>query len=169
MIRILLGALVVFSLLEPCLAQEIQMYQSQTIQIHRGKEAPPAKPVQGPTVQGSTSQQTPPNTDAFIGTWGTHVPGGVYETPSNQPGWNVLHVSPGAKGAQLTIHPDGRFQWGNMAGRWDGTRQPDYPLVLRKAKGNRDWKVGWARTQNNKPAEIVIWDGFTWYNGTKLK
>lgn len=113
---------------------------------------------------------TDATSNSLLGAWKTVVPGGVWTSPSSIPGWETLHVSPGAIAGILVIYPNGTYVWnayGGKKGNWKAQSRSDYPIVLEDKTENRMWNVG---LDKRHPGKIWIWDGKAFnYQGTRAK
>lgn len=141
-------------------AQDIQPFQAQEVKPYQAAEV---KPVQPPA---PARRDTPPQAQAapagageLLGAWQSSVRGAVWTSPSSIPGWDKLHIAPGALAGLLVIYPNGNYVWnayGGKAGKWTTSGDPDYPIVLDDRSENKRWKVGLDRAS---PGRIWIYDG----------
>ena len=142
-----------------CPDGSIPMYHADIIQPH-----PPAGQPSRPSAQ--QPQQHPADPRSLLGVWHTAVPGGVWQTPSAVPGYDMLHVAPGVRSGDLTISPNGRYVWnsyGGKTGQWVAG-DAKYPVVLIDTVERKRWRVG---PDRRSPGRIYIWDGFISYVGTR--
>lgn len=139
---------------EPYKAQNVEPYKAQEIEVYRGRDLSVGQPTPRQQKSNSSGGDVP----SLLGTWQTNVQGAVYQTPSNRPGYNVLHVSPGAQAGALVIQPNHTYTWnayGGKRGRWQETGREDYPIALDDPSEKRTWLVGPQR----QAGRIYIWDG----------
>jgi hypothetical protein len=73
-------------------------------------------------------------------------------------------VSTGARtDGKLTLRKDGAYVWESAwddkvyNGTWEKTGDKDYPILLLKGQGAKDWKLG--RGDGNGKGEIILFDG----------
>ncbi|MNY04263.1 hypothetical protein D3C86_1369300 [compost metagenome] len=124
-----------------------------------------------PTGTPTQAQQgTPEQVDLsyYFRVWHTRVPGAVWQSPSDVPGYETLHIAPGVQAGDLTISPNGRYVWnsyGGKVGQWV-RGDANYPIVLIDTVENKKWKVGYD-PKHTGGRDIVIWDGYIWYDGKK--
>lgn len=133
-------------------AEEVKPYQAPAPVT---ASPPAARPV--PTASGIS---------ALLGLWQTNIPGAVYTTPSNRPGYDELHVSSGAAAGLLRLNADRTYSWnsyGGKTGRWEPSADPGYPLTLVDTVENKRWKVG----LDPRTGELIVWAGSYWYNGRR--
>lgn len=132
-------------------------------------EATPMVP-DGPRARPTPGPARPARID-LTGAWSTSVPGAVWQSPSAIPGWNTLHVSPGALAGLLVIYPDGRYVWnayGGKRGHWRPSGDPEYPVLLDDRAERRLWKVG---PNLRRPGRIFIVEsnGYFYYEGWRAR
>lgn len=150
--------LVLACLAGAAMAQEIQPYHAQEIQPYRAQEIEPARPAapqHGPLGQAASRKAVA----ALLGAWRSSVPGAAWTSPSAIPGWDTLHVSPGALAGLLVIYPNGTYVWnsyGGKKGRWMASNDADYPIVLDDTVEHRQWRVG---ADPRHRGQIFIYDG----------
>jgi hypothetical protein len=109
-----------------------------------------------------------------FGTYQYWVPGASAAIPDYTNHQLVITTSAGTGvlPGGIQISSDKTYIWNSswdkkvIKGTWKATGDPGYPIVLIKAQEGKNWKIGKSK---NKNAEITIWDGFTWYNGKKVK
>ncbi|MFD2365333.1 hypothetical protein [Pseudoduganella sp. GCM10020061] len=140
---------------KPYQAQDIKPYQPGAVeQEPRREEArPPARS------EAPASTQVSANVRGLLGAWQSGVSGAVWTSPSSIPGWENLHISPGAMAGLLVIYPNGTYVWnsyGGKKGRWSTSNDTDYPIVLDDRVENKKWQVGFDRAS---PGRIWIYDG----------
>jgi hypothetical protein len=107
----------------------------------------------------------------FFGAWSTVVPGAVWQSPSNIPGWDTLHISPGAIDGLLVIYPNGRYVWnayGGKRGSWRASGNGDYPILLDDRAEHRIWKVG-VNDRKANAIYIVESNGYFYYEGRRAR
>jgi hypothetical protein len=154
--------------LSVCFAQQIRSYKADevkpykageiTLNANRGKE-----------------EEKAANTDLdyFFGLYQYWVPGTSYTVPDYTNRQVVVHNSAGTGvlPGGIKINKDGSYVWNSswegkaIKGKWRSTGDRDYPIELLKAQEGKNWKVG---RSNDTGVAIIIWDGFTWYNGKKI-
>jgi len=108
---------------------------------------------------------------ALFGAWTTNVAGAVWTSPSAFPGWDTLHVSPGALSGLLVIYPDGNYvwnAWGGKRGHWRYATSGDYPILLDDRSENRIWKVG-VNDRRANAIYIVESNGYFYYEGRRAR
>ncbi len=84
-----------------------------TIAVYRGPPPPSAQRQEqvSPVSPGPSERKYVPATGSLLGVWSTMVPGAVWTSPSAFPGWQTLHIRPGALAGLLVIYPNGRYVW----------------------------------------------------------
>lgn len=122
---------------------------------------PAYEPIRPPGRDDSPRQ--PPSTLAdtsyYFGVWHTNVPGAVWTTSSEVPGYDRIHVKPGALAGDLVINPNGTYAWnsyGGKSGRWV-RGDAESPIVLIDTAENRRWSVLPDKTTGGR--EIYLYDG----------
>lgn len=159
-----------------CSAQDIKPYKAKEIPVHKAQEIKPyrAKEISA-NVNKTKEDAVSTNADLnyFFSLYQYWVPGTSYTIPdytnrqlviNNSAGTGVL---PGG----ITINKDGTYVWNSswegkvIKGKWRATGDSGYPIELIKAQEGKNWKVG---KSNDQGVAIIIWDGFTWYNGKKV-
>lgn len=142
-----------------------------------------AKPVEPYTAQdlsaGASSRAQQPSAAAtqgglssFMGSWQLVVEGAVRTDENVAAGTRTVTSSAGALGRRLAIRADGTYQWGEQKGRWRATGEDPkngWPLMLLKADGGKDWKVGWDTRRQGRAGDILIWDGYVWEVGQPIR
>lgn len=128
-----------------------------TIAVYRGANAArPAPPGQLPSPSG------------LFGAWYTSLPGAVWTT-NEIPGWQTLHIAPGAAAGVFVLYQNGTWLWnsyGGKRGRWSASGDSEYPILLDDRKEGRKWKVGF-NTKEAGTIWIVESDGYFWYKGKR--
>ena len=151
----------------PVRAQEVKPVQAQDVRPVQAQDVRPVPAV--PEVRSTSTGHAAPGTvragaqgkpEALFGRWRTRLPGAVWQAPSPVPGYDVLHVTTGARAGDLLIRPDGTYVWqsyGGKSGRWE-RGDAEYPVVLVDAAEGKRWRVGLdPRRENGR--ELIIWDG----------
>lgn len=146
-------------------AKDIEFYRAQPVE----RIAPPntvERATQPKRVQRNDNGQEQQNgIDQLFGVWHTKIPGGVWQSPGQVPGYDVLHIAPGVQSGDLTIDPSGNYVWnsyGGKAGKWEQGNAA-YPIVLIDTVEKKKWRVGF----NKREGGIYIWDGYVYYKGTR--
>jgi hypothetical protein len=109
---------------------------------------------------------------SYFGLYQYWVPGASYTTPDYTNNQLVIHNSSGTGvlPGGIRINGDGTFIWNSswdgkvIRGKWRKTGDGGYPIEMINAQEGKNWKVG-----KGDDGNIIIWDGFTWYNGKKIK
>lgn len=154
--------------IKPYKASEIKPYQSEEIKPAAAKETK-----SGINNNKNGKEKKANNLQSFFGLYQYWVPGTSYTVPDYSNRQLVLHNSTGTGvlPGGIKINSDGTYVWNSswdgkvIKGYWKKTGDSDYPIELENAQQGRDWKIG---KSNDKGADIVIWDGSTWYDGKKL-
>lgn len=152
-IRLLIALPCLLLLSQPVLAKELEAYKAKPVELNQRVDAE----------EKGTAEDT---LSGLFGIWHTKVPGGVWQSPSQVPGYDVLHIAPGVLSGDLTISPNGHYAWnsyGGKTGRWEKGNSKDYPIVLIDTVENKKWRIGF----NKRGKGIFIWDGFVHYTGTR--
>lgn len=145
-------------------AQEIKPYQASEIKPFHADEVKPYQPAEVKTAAPAreatarSPRQATAGTTELLGAWQSSVSGAVWTSPSSFPGFESLHISPGALAGLLVIYPDGSYVWnsyGGKKGRWMRSDRSDYPLVLEDTVENKRWLVG----LDQRTQRLTIWDG----------
>jgi hypothetical protein len=145
-------------------AQEIKPYQAQEIKPYRADEVKPYQPAEvkpaapAREASGRSARQASPGATELLGAWQSSVSGAVWTSPSSFPGFESLHISPGALAGLLVIYTDGSYIWnsyGGKKGRWTRSDRSDYPLVLEDTVENKRWLIG----LDQRTQRLTIWDG----------
>lgn len=164
----------------PAAAQDIQPFRAQDVRPVQAQEVKPSAPAQEVRpVQAQPVQPRPPapqvrgakaptpaqpaaaaRPSALFGRWRTRIPGGVWQSPSPVPGYDVLNVSTGARAGDLIIRPDGTYVWqsyGGKSGRWE-PGDAEHPVVLVDTSEGKRWRVRLDPKRENG-RELIIWGG----------
>jgi hypothetical protein len=120
------------------------------------------------------SKPLPDGLEQFMGLYHYWVPGTAYTTPDYTNEKEVLHTSAGSGvlPGDIRIEANGTYTWNSsweakvIKGEWRTTNDKAYPLELVSAQEGKNWKIGKA---TDGSADILVWDGSTWYNGKKIK
>lgn len=153
---------------DPKAAQLIAKKLYAQLQAKSAKqEAVPAESARDNRTPSQVSHYAPEVAE-LLGAWSTSVPGAVWTSPSQIPGWDSLHVSSGALSGLLVIYPNGTYVWnayGGKKGHWQPSGS-DYPILLDDPAEHRKWKVG---KDNKHPEKVYIVDsnGYFWYTGAR--
>ncbi|TFW35986.1 hypothetical protein [Massilia horti] len=142
--------------IKPYQAQEIKPYRAQEIKPYQAQEVKPSRPASEPP--GRSERQGAAGMAELMGAWQSSVSGAVWTSPSSVPGFDTLHISPGALAGLLVIYPNGTYIWnsyGGKKGRWTRSDKSDYPLVLEDTVENKRWYVG----LDQRTQRLYIWDG----------
>lgn len=118
---------------------------------------------------GSTAAAKEPAIDALMGAWTTDVPGAVWKSTSEFPGWNDLGLSPNSLAGLLVIYPDGHYVWnaqGGLTGRWQRTGTQGYLIELIDESKHMYWRIG---PDPLHPGRIYILErkGYDYYQGQR--
>lgn len=159
-------------LLGLCNAQ-IQEYHASDIQEYHATELKPAIASKNTDRNTGSQKHNLNNLQALFGLFQYWVPGTSYSVADYTNQKLVLHNSAGTGvlPGSLQIKPGGSYTWNSsydgkiLKGHWEKTSDPGYPIELIKAQEGKNWKIGFS---TDKSANIVIWDGNTWYLGKKL-
>ncbi|HAL83651.1 MAG TPA: hypothetical protein DCO83_16605 [Mucilaginibacter sp.] len=151
-------------------SQNIQPYKAREITSYRAK----AIPVNSSTNKSNAAAQSNSDLSYFIGTYQIWVPGTSYTTPDYSNNQLIIHNSAGTGlfPGGIKINANGTYIWNSswdkkiIRGKWRTTNNKNYPIELVKAQEGKDWKTG---SSNTAGVSIIIWDGYTWYNGKKIK
>ncbi|MFA5972372.1 MAG: hypothetical protein WC780_08475 [Lentimicrobiaceae bacterium] len=173
-----------------CFGQDIEPYKAKEIQPYKAKEIRVDKPknVQSDRTNGVKTDYSKRKTDEnkqtntthqkifdiseFTGQYELWVPGTSYVTTDYSNQQRVLHNSAGTGvlPGGIKINNDQTYIWNSswdnkiIKGHWKATDDSNYPIELLNAQEGKNWKVG---KSNDKGVSIIIWDGYTWYNGRK--
>jgi hypothetical protein len=158
-------------------AQEMKTYKASEIKPYQSTEIKPYHAKETKQVADNNSKNDRPGVNAlqsFFGLYQYWVPGTSYTVADYSNRQLVLHNSTGTGvlPGGIKINADGTYVWNSnwdgkvIKGHWKITGNRDYPIELEKAQQGRNWKIG---SSNDKGVDIVVWDGFTWYDGKKLK
>jgi hypothetical protein len=109
-----------------------------------------------------------------FGTYQYWVPGVSYITHDYSNSQTVLVNSSGSGvlPGGIRIKADKTYIWNSswdekvITGTWKETGNTEYPILLLNAQEGKSWQVGKASTAG---ADIIVWDGYIWYNGKKVK
>ncbi len=158
--------------IQPTQAQGIQPAQAQGIQPYQAPEVQPGKAGEVGSQRSMNRRPKEKNEriklSYFFRVWHTGVPGAVWQTPSEVPGYNRLHIAPALTAGDLTISPEGLYAWnsyGGKTGKWVRGNCA-YPVVLIDTVENKRWQVGYD-PRHTGGRDIIIWDGSIWYDGRK--
>jgi hypothetical protein len=179
---------------QPVKSSDIQPYQSQTVRSNRSQEARQQKPRKtnslnmarvrsagSSEVKSSEEQQQPApvqytNKDlqSYYGLYQYWVPGTSYTVPDYTNQQLVIYNSSGTGvlPGGISISGDNKYVWNSswdgkvIKGTWRITNDTGYPIELLSAQEGKSWRIGRAP---DKSADIIIWDGSTWYYGKKIK
>lgn len=152
----------------PLGAQSIPVHQAKEIQPVKAKEIEPASASSTPAGEASVPSAAQSDLGGFVRTWQLIVEGAARTDENVAAGTRTTTVSSGARGRTLVIKADGTYQWGDIRGRWKATGEDPrtgWPIVLLKADGGKDWKVGWDTRRQGSRGDILVWDGYTWEVG----
>ncbi len=134
-------------------------------------EATPIAPYRPADRRSPPDRRGSGDVSIFFGAWSTVVPGAVWQSPSNIPGWDTLHISPGALDGLLVIYPNGRYVWnayGGKRGSWRASGNSDYPILLDDRAEHRIWKVG-VNDRKANAIYIVESNGYFYYEGRRAR
>ncbi|MCL5030213.1 MAG: hypothetical protein M1480_14475 [Bacteroidetes bacterium] len=143
-------------------AKDIDVHKGKTVEVYKGKTIDTDKKDPG---KNNSARN---NIEQLFGVWHTKIPGAVWQSPSEVSGYDKLHVSAGARSGDLVINKNGTYKWnsyGGKSGKWE-KGGPDYPLVLIDKVEHKKWKVGFDN-KHTGGRDIIIWDGYVWYDGKK--
>ncbi|GAC1594592.1 MAG: hypothetical protein NVS3B8_08230 [Chitinophagaceae bacterium] len=158
--------------------QEIKSYKAKEIKPYKAQEISPAGSSEIKKEEKGESDSKPNGTYAdvsyFFSLYQYYVPGASYTVPDYTNNREVLHNSAGTGvlPGSIKISANGTYIWNSswdgkiLKGHWRLTGDADYPIELLRAQKGKNWKVGKSKEKN---VSIVVWDGNTWYNGSKLK
>ena len=172
--KTLVAVVLIYSCLPFCSSgDDIKIYKAREVKPYKSTEIKPAPGEDDNSNKGQTSPESLPQTGkptpaSLFRVWHTSVPGGVWTSPSHVTGYDQLNIAPGVKSGDLTISSNGYYTWnsyGGKVGRWvPGDKA--YPIVLLDSVENKKWKVGFD-PKHTGGRDIVIWDGFVYYDGRK--
>ena len=171
--KLIPGVLVFSCLSFGSFADDLKVYKAGEVKPYESKEIKPANREDDNSNKDQNSPKPLPQAGtsapaSLFRVWHTSVPGGVWTSPSSVPGYDRLNISPGVKSGDLTISSNGYYTWnsyGGKAGRWvPGDKA--YPIVLIDSVEKKKWKVGFD-PKHTGGRDIVIWDGFVYYDGRK--
>lgn len=179
---------------QPVQSNDIQPNQSQTVRSNRSQEVRQQKTRETNTLnmakvrsaepseaKPSADQQQPSRTQytnkdlhSYYGLYQYWVPGTSYTVPDYTNQQLVIHNSSGTGvlPGGISISGDNKYVWNSswdgkvIKGTWRITNDAGYPIELLNAQENKSWRIGRAP---DKSADIIIWDGSTWYYGKKIK
>ncbi|HYK77603.1 MAG TPA: hypothetical protein VEV16_11555 [Daejeonella sp.] len=172
------GIEIVQDTIKPYKAKETTPTKAKEIEVYKSKEITPDKPRdlkadQSKRVNNPVSASSKTDLDFFFGVYHYWVPGTSYTIPDYSNNQLVLRNSAGTGvlPGDLRINSDGTYIWNSsdgkiIRGNWINSNNKDYPLELIKAQEGKNWKIGKSDQPNS---DILIWDGYTWYNGKKIK
>lgn len=166
---VLLLSTVAAVLSAPAVSAQIKPHEAKPIRPHVATELSP--PTTSPRPAGTPASPQVAAAD-FLGVWQLVVEGAVRTDENVASGTRTTTSSAGALGRRLLIRADGSYQWGEQKGRWRTTGEDPktgWPLVLLKADGGKDWKVGWDTRRQARAGDILVWDGFVWQVGRPLR
>lgn len=117
----------------------------------------------------TVSEQVSPG---YFGLYQYWVPGTSYTTADYTNNQLVIHNSAGTGvlPGGIKINSDGTYIWNSswdgkvIKGKWRKTGDAGYPIEMLNAQEGKNWRVG-----KGDNGTIIIWDGSTWYNGSKIK
>lgn len=135
---------------------------------------PPMPQYPAPDTEAGVSRGGEPQVElaAFFGNWQLVVEGAAYTTDNYATNTRTTTSSAGAMGRRLTVAGDGSYTWGDQVGQWRSTGEDPvagWPIVLLGADGGGDWKVGWDTRRQGRRGNILIWDGYTYQVGSRLR
>jgi hypothetical protein len=148
-------------------AQDIKPFQAQEVKPYRAPEIQPAGGVRHEPQRRAGQLASDAQVQPLLGAWDSGVGGAVWTSPSSVPGWETLHVSPGALAGLFVLYPDGRYIWnsyGGKKGRWTRTDDPGYPIAFDDPVERKRWHVG---ADPHDPGRIFIYDGNSIYYTAK--
>ncbi|HEX2976638.1 MAG TPA: hypothetical protein VHO68_11945 [Bacteroidales bacterium] len=177
---------------KPATSQDVQMVSSKNIQqnspesgtsVSRQSNASGSTGINMATVKSSASNVVKTSgssanaaseqvSSGYFGLYQYWVPGTSYTTADYSNYQLVIHNSSGTGvlPGGIKINSDGTYVWNSswdgkvIKGKWRKTGDTGYPIELVNAQEGKNWRVG-----KGDNGTIIIWDGSTWYNGSKIK
>lgn len=151
-------------------AQEIKPYKAEEIKPYNSTEVTNERNDKNESAHTGGSVKP----ESFFGLYQYWVPGTSYTVPDYANHQTVIYNSSGTGvlPGGIKINKDGTYIWNSswegkvIRGKWMATGNTDYPIELQNAQEGKNWKVGKA---TDKSADIVVWDGSTWYNGKRVE
>ncbi|MBF0542416.1 MAG: hypothetical protein HQK91_13315 [Nitrospirae bacterium] len=149
-------------------AKEIEPYKPHDIKPYRAHEAGADNKVE--LNPQKTQETNTTSLDYAFHSFRLRLPGGTYVTPSSQPGYDILHVSPGAiTDSVIQINPNGQYVWNSkwdkkiIRGNWKQEKTGTITII--NGQGNKNWRFQKTNKRTNNDGDIFVDDGYISYVG----